>query len=623
MLSIRETHVVARSNLDSCVDFVHPENIRVSVSSVRRRPLDIGSFAFSKRSKSDSGQGRAVDLKSIVPSRRALVRAILDKIYIYGRSERTLITDFWNYKSAIDWCDAEGFTDTFCSPSRARESYWRYTEYLRGKVLTEKSLGPSSVMGMQSGLRELIRMQFPSECEYILSGVQTLNFPRAVPEPPRESDVNKYLDICLRIALQYSEFVLAGAKFPFRFELDGHNAYIFADSRWLIGPFTKNTNPPVSYNFEKGRICTLDEFLKRSQGSSLAAETSLGLVQKFQDQCNSDLRCLSRLRLASAAMYAFASLLCVATAANASDFVQFKYRDAVKLTESYFRNDFKAIKGRARGSETAYTLGRKSGLALLRKYLKLREWILNGQECDPLFFLPLVSGYPPLSASFMSDFFKKKLRGRYLPLDAVNITSAAARKNKSLVLRQLDVLNKAVASSLNNSEGVSFKSYNSTTLEAQSREFDEFWASVRAAKVSFNENERDSTSTATGHCDAFKNPEALIVGTAVAPNCETQYGCLFCSHYLCHADDEDVHKLLSLQYVVDVVRRFSPNASHAERLFLELSIRISAVIKAVENKSEAHSALVDSVRNKVHHLGLLTPFWERRLSRYERLGIVQ
>lgn len=620
MLSIRETHVVARSSLDSCVDFVHPESIRVSVPNVRRRPLDIGSFVYSRRSKSESDHGRAVDLGSIIPGRRSLVRAILDRMYIYGRSERTLITDYWNYKSAIDWCDAEGFTEVFCSPSKARESYWRYTEYLRGKVLTEKSLRPSSVMGMQSGLRELIRMQFPSDCEYILSGVQTLNFPRVVPEPPREGDVRRYLDVCLRIAMQYSEFVLNGVAFPFKFELDGCVAHIFADSRFLIGPFTQNASPPLSYNFEKGRICTLDEYLERSP--SLNAQVTLGLVQKFQDQCNSDLRCLSRLRLASTAMYAFASLLCVATGANASDFVQFKYRDAVELVESSFNNDLKAIKARARGRQTTYTLGRKTGLLLLRKYLRLREWILNGQECESLFFLPLVSGYPPLPSLFMTKFFKK-LRGRYMPLDAVNITSAAARKSKSLVLHELKVLSKVVASSLNHTEGMNLRSYSSTTVEAQSREFSEFWASVRAAKVNLNSNERDSTSTAAGHCDAFRSPEALIVGTAVAPSCETQYGCLFCSHYLCHADEEDIHKLLSLQYVVDEVRKFSPNISHVERLFQELSVRIGVVIEAIEAKSENHPALVASIRSKVYGLGLLTPFWERRLSRYERLGVVE
>lgn len=621
MLSIRETRVVLRSDLDSCVDFVQPENIRVALSGARRRPLDIGSFAYSKKSNKDNGQGRAVDLQSLVPSRRTLVRSIIDRMYIFGRSERSLVTDYWHYKSAIDWCDAEGLVETFCSPSKARESYWRYTEYLRGKVLTEKTLKPSSVMGMQSGLRELIKMQFPSDCEYILSGVQSLNFPRNVPEPPRESDVRRYLDVCLRVALQYSEFVLAGAAFPFKFELDGYSTYIFADSRWLIGPFTQNASPPLSYNFEKGRICTLDEYAAKSQGTNASAQATLGLVHKFQDQCNSDLRCLSRLRLASSAMYAFASLLCVATAANASDFVQFKYRDAVELENSNFMNDLKGFKGRAQGQETMYTLGRKSGLFLLRKYLRLREWILNGEECEFLFFLPLVPGNPPLSDFFMTSFFKK-IRGRYLPLDAVNISSAPARKNKSLVLHELNVLSKVVASSLNHTDGVNFRSYSSTTIEAQSKEFGEFWESVRVAKVNLNKNERGSTSTAVGHCNSFQTPEVLIVGTAVAPSCETQYGCLFCSHYLCHADEGDVHKLLSLQYVVDEVRKLSPNIAHVERIFREVSIRVGVVIEAVETKSAAHSALVDSVRNKVHCLGLLTPFWERRLSRYERLGVV-
>ena len=292
------------------------------------------------------------------------------------------------------------------------------------------------------------------------------------------------------------------------------------------------------------------------------------------------------------------------------------------LVESSYKKELKAIKARARGRVTSYTLGRKSGLALLQKYFRLREWILNGEECESLFFLALVPGFPPLPEEFMTKFFKR-LCGRYLPSSATNITAAAARKYKSLILHELNLAHDLIADSLNHTKSVNFSAYTSTKIETQSNEFRAFWKAVREARVKIEDVSGHSISTATGHCDGFQRPEELIAGTAVTPNCHTQYGCLFCIHYLCHADEEDVHKLLSLQYVVDAVRRFSPNISHSERLFQELSIRIGAVVDSVESRSQASFELVSDVRRKVYSLGILTPFWERRLSQYEQLGVVR
>jgi len=621
-ISARPTQIFSVSQLGEVGEILFPERVRVAIGAARKRPLDIGAFAYSVRSNNDGDNGHAVDLSSLMPRRKELVRKIIDFIYISAHSSRTTLYNYRQYKKAIDWCDAENRSDTFCNLEKARESYWMYTEHIRGRVLVDKTLGPMGASALQSGLRELIRIQFPNDWEYIVSGVQALNFPRSIPEPPRDTDVRQYLDLCLRVALQYSDFVLSGKSFPFRFELEAHVVHLFADTRLSIGPFSR-AFVPRAYNVKEGRLSTVEEYLSLSPTATYGGVLStLTQAQSYQDQCNRDLRCSSRMRLASSAMYAFASLFCLATASNISDFVQFTHKDAESLIESVFKKEFKAIKGRANGQETLYTLGRKSGLILLQKYLRLREWILNGAECHYLFFPVLTSEFKPLHVDFMSKFFRR-MRGRYVPLDAKGIASGAARKYKNLVLHEFGIAHDAIASSLNNSRATNFKSYSSISVDKQAQEFSSFWAAVRAAKVILEDNGVASLATPSGHCADFQKPQSLIIGTAIAPNCESQFGCLFCEHYLCHADEEDVHKLLSLQYVTEAVRRFAPDFPHGERLFQSLSVRLRVVISAIEAKSDRLSILVSDIRNKVYTLGVLTPFWEKRLSRYEKLGLVQ
>jgi hypothetical protein len=108
----------------------------------------------------------------------------------------------------------------------------------------------------------------------------------------------------------------------------------------------------------------------------------------------------------------------------------------------------------------------------------------------------------------------------------------------------------------------------------------------------------------------------------IEPNCRTQYGCLFCENYVCHADQEDAHKLLSLQYVVTAVRHLSASIDHAESLFKEISVRIDLILEEVSKRSEKNERMITTLAARVKELGELTPFWENRLQRYEKMGVV-
>ena len=79
---------------------------------------------------------------------------------------------------------------------------------------------------------------------------------------------------------------------------------------------------------------------------------------------------------------------------------------------------------------------------------------------------------------------------------------------------------------------------------------------------------------------------------------------------------------MSLQYVVNAVRRSAPDMEHAELLYSDLSARIDYILNALAERGDSVAKIVEKVSTTVHVYGVLTPFWETRLSRFERLGVV-
>lgn len=78
---------------------------------------------------------------------------------------------------------------------------------------------------------------------------------------------------------------------------------------------------------------------------------------------------------------------------------------------------------------------------------------------------------------------------------------------------------------------------------------------------------------------------------------------------------------MSFKYVIDVVRENAPNFEYSEETFKDVAIRIDAILNAIAARSEASAKLVYSMNERVFDLGRITPFWERRLQRYEKMGI--
>lgn len=624
-LKARDIHVIELSAMGRDHSILSPQLLALNLLT-RKMPLDVGVFAYSVRGRLNPRQGTYwVDEDSLVQSRKKLIISLLDNFYVSGAGHGSINTDIKHFEYALNWCDANGCVDVFCNPQSARVAYLNFSNHLFQEVLKPDGDAPLTCQARQRILKKVLRLQFPENYENIVAGVSAIKHIREGLEAPEKELVSEYVDISLNIAVTFSRFLLDGAPFPLRFNAPSYHTYIFPINGPFITPYSPSISTFNAYDFVEGRVKSLEEM--SGAGVKRAVDSVKGAHRNLND-ANSDMYHASRMRLASIVMLSYACLINMVVGANSSELVQFLYDDALELVASPLKKELSAIKLRAKGLEVRYTIGRGPGMRILKEYLLFREWVLNGRKCDYLFFRPvidapgdLVWGSEQLNVDFSTVYFKR-LRGAFLPESAKNITPSLIRKHKSLTLYLLKNSPFLVSAIMNHDTNTNIASYTNIGLSDQKAEFSMYWEAVRKAAARARDTEQsDDVSIATGHCGGMNIPVKDIPVVAIEPDCSSPYGCLFCDNYRVHSDEADIFKLTSFQYVVDAIRRNAPVISFSEETFKDLAVRIEMVLDAVAQKSESARQLVENVRRKVFDLGILTPFWEQRLQRYEKMGI--
>ena len=620
-------------------DFSEPERLLVRLTrSVKKKGLDFGSFAYAD-TRADlnvhEDRGEYVVLSSFVESRRELILAIIQSLFTLR--EESVLQNFVRIRLFIRWLNREGFVRLFESEEEAQRAYVGYTAHLIHRLHTG-GLKPRTAAHYQEGACSVIKAAFPQTYRHVVSGVTKIS---GVTQPvaPSDDHIHFYRDVCLALARQCSEFVLNKRPFPCVVNIRDYEVVVFHSVVGVSSPY----RPPIDvYNAAERRIATLDEYKAKLLEKNIEVKDRIlkhGIMdaQKTLSRNNRDERSRQRLRIASLAVKAYACLLLLITGATPTEFSQFLYADALQVNKSPLKKELSAVKFRAGGKVTNYNVGRKNGLSILQDYLKLREWLLDGRSYDKLFFT--VSelrnpSYKELDA--LRDFptsdalqtFYRTLHAGFIDPSIPILTVREMRRHKSVTQHMGGFSVSTVANSLNHTETMNLGRYSGGTLEHQKSELSKYWEAVQTAAASIKEQSEKADQLipiASGQCEQFgaASPAPQFASSiSILPDCQTQHGCLFCVHYVCHSDETDINKLMSLQYVVNAVRRSAPDMEHAELLYSDLSARIDYILNALAERGDSVAKIVEKVRTTVHVYGVLTPFWETRLSRFERLGAV-
>lgn len=624
---------------DVIEEFSEPERLRLQLpTKVLKKPFDIGSWTYAIKGKNEKvhdDRGNPVVIESFVESRRELVVRILASFV--GQRPYTVHSRLLHTQYFIDWLNTQGYREVFATAVSAQKAYRDFTARLNHLLFNQK-LKPISARNCQYQAFKLIELLYPEDHHHILAGAVRITAEKGS-EAASNAHFELYRDVCLAIAEQCGAFVLGNKPYPFVVTVRDYETVLFPSQKGWVGPFKASAH---SYNAFERRLSTVEEYwascdeLGRRRPRKSLVVKDLAVAQIRLDAANENERHWHRRQIAGLAAKAYASLIVMITGATPTEVDQFCFADALAVEKSPIKKELTAVKFRAGGKGTLYNIGRGTGLRVLKEYLKLREWILNDVEHERLFFtMPSNAGnagdigkFPDFNVTQALFGFFDSISGTFLDPKVPRLSPRKMRKHKSIGMHTVGIPLPTVAASLNHSEEVNLSTYADASLEQQETEFGKFWQAVRYAANVVRERSQGPAegqiSTAAGHCNGFRQPLPVrdLGAIAIEPNCRSQYGCLYCEHYVCHSDEEDVHKLLSLQYVIDAVRKTAPDAAHAEALYKELSVRIEFILEALSKKSDAVKRTVEAVKDKVFKYGVLTTFWENRLNRYEKMGVI-
>ncbi|EJA3099867.1 hypothetical protein ACWONT_000838 [Vibrio parahaemolyticus] len=643
---VRRTFTIQRSQLNQ--NFAHPELVRLDLSeSGKVKPFDIGLFAYPVKehiSTANSAKDFATQVHSslLISSRVNMLRSLFDDIYTSSINDMTVKSYLNEYRMLLYWCDDNGHSRLFDSKKNTRAAYRAYSDYLNHRILVEKDpkkkLKPKTANRYQKAFYYVIGVVWGhEEAKHICRDTNPIKFKRQQKESPEAENVRLATSTFLYLARGLSKLVRENHPFPYFLQMKDYSGYLFISSDEAIKtPYTGNFSK-LSYNYDEGRLSTDEEygekFLKRYGHSKRKynIKSDLKKVKANFEKVNGNARHDVRMDYAHLALGCYMHLFMLMTGAYPSELAQLEFEDDYRITKDLVDPNFRAIKFRAGGKQVTYKLGAIKGIRIFKEYLELRKWVLNGREYPYLFIIPnKVNVYGNLSGNYLSKIHRR-LRGVYFPNSFKAIPASSVRKYKNVVLHELGIPTRVAADLLNHSEETNLASYQGTTPRKHKDELSTYWDSVNAAAnkikvVDVTDGENTSqatndTSIPCGHCEEINDPKPIMDDPPVNPNCKTQYGCLYCEHYVCHADEVDIHKLLSLLCIITLVKKASINYKRADELLDELFVRINVIMAQIKDHSTKTAELVAKYEVIVMTDGVLTDFWEMRLQRYEAMGV--
>lgn len=627
---VRDTITVSRTELFEN-EYLHPEKLRLSLRG-KKYPLDLGHIAylnykFCTSSASNKDIPFLVDESSLSKHRIDFIRNLIEHVVTRGFRDSSIRTVIQKARDGLGVLEDYGYKESFLRDVEStKQAYNSISLELNHKVKSvDIDFTSRDAELKQISLSFLIFIHYGKPVQsYIVnntvkfSGEITKTQPREIQELQIAFDTYKNIALCL------TTFLIEKSVFPCCLKMANYTTYLFPYASHRVTPYIYR--PSKIYNHTEGRLSTLDEMYKLpSPQNALNIKHDYDKSVKRFDEANSNPRCKSRRAFACTAMQAYQVLFIMLSGAYPSEMARIEFDGKMEVNKSLTNKGYRIIKFRAASKVIQYEIA-SGAVSFFKRYLKLREWVLNGKEVKTLFFGMKVKSWEPtvVSETALRKFQRDKVIGVFMPSHFKPITARQVRKSKSLFLHEHPEIEKStVASVLGHSQATNEQTYMEVSPEKSYSELSLFWEAANEAAVHVSTGSNTDKKTASGHCESYLKPKVAIPHPPIEPNCKTQYGCLFCSHYICHADDkEDSHKLVSLQYIVDGVLRASLEREKAKELFEKLSVRVRSILHQISIKSEAGRKNVSESINLVYQRGELTPYWESRLHRYEQLGLI-
>ncbi len=440
-------------------------------------------------------------------------------------------------------------------------------------------------------------------------------------------DVGYAISYYYNFFTKVSDFIFEKKSFPYKLTLNGKETLLVPfNKRFFITKDTLSNN--ISWqryiDFDNGKLRSEKDMLQNIQflspdRNSKSNHTKSDYTSEYTrylkkrkaiiDDANSNHLHEARLELAQRAFKAFYMLFAAFTGMKDSELASFEWPDDEKIesTKSTIMN-VAVIKPRANYKEIHLTINR-IGVPLFKKALKLRKYLLQGNTCPKFFFTGYLNqvdyGTTLTQGNYGSQCISRhKVAHPNLPM--IGTKKLRVFKNKMVLsITKGDMW--LASASIGNSLRVNAEHYQGESEEKKDTQLNYFVENmVRQLKEYDNE-----TITPQGKCESHNNPESINEGETL--NCNNPFDCFKCKHYYATTDQETIHKLISLQYIIKRIQsKRAYNDIHFDEIMRPIEKKIERILIAMAIRYDLGNIL-NEITTLVFKKEILHPYWAFRL----------
>ncbi|MGX9696673.1 hypothetical protein ACWYXK_06770 [Janthinobacterium lividum] len=601
--------------------------------------IDFGALCFLKRSseRRKNGQGRKVALDSFNKTRASTINSLVNK-FLQESATRRLSAATIEARGVVlikymDWCDSQGHLFALEGIDEGRAALKGFVAHLRHMSDTQQ-ISNESAHTWQTNL--LLTLELHFEILNISLGTNLIVRGRGTTsqtEVPTQERLAKFLSFHETVFNGICELTLDGKPFPFAIEMPefvGYNdnmMWLFSNgSSWVTHPESSAGNRVMGIDYNNGRVMGIDEVAHLYSSTGAARwyiKKNLASIAKAND----DLRSPIRVRFACIANLTFIRIFETVTGANRADVARIEWTEELArqiAKPSAERQGFRTIKARANNRVVFYQIG-VNYFPLLRKFLNLRAWLLNGATHECMFFHYIA----PEEKSPPGPI--RLARHHFMSLEvALSVIYPAFKKirigpRKIRAAKQDDTIRKydpaTSAKIMQHSIPTALRHYSNGSSEVAREEMSNFLQEVHVVMVEGRHLDKIEEERATGGCISKNNPRSISADPAVQPDCKRSEGCLFCDKYRAHADVKDVRKLLSAKFVVEQTSALAGSVEEYDRVFGTIIMRIDHILLEICDADISMTNTVERISKEVAK-GELDDYWSTKMEELLEAGIL-
>ncbi len=430
-------------------------------------------------------------------------------------------------------------------------------------------------------------------------------------------DIKYSLNFYYLLFKQIAQFIIYKKEYPFLLKLVNQEIWVIPSKFWLNK--NKREHTLKCFDKENKRIRTVEEIINiYGENSNNPAYNIRYNFIKNLELHNNNKRSNERVNLAKIALKAYFMHFLAVTGMNDSTASMKKWEDKYKEKKDEYL--FSSIKPRAKNKPVNFKI-KKEFSKEFQQYVLIREFLLNGNKSDYLFFTGS-DNKTSISLQQKKGCFSSLINTSMFSIDnnLPRINSKEMRSNKISQVIKKDGLQTGIE--ISQSVEYTIKTnYIKESNDTTNHEFTSFFNTLN--KKIFEKNV-DNKEISIGKCSKPNAPKNYnSFDNKFTPNCKQQEGCLFCDKFRVNIDKDNIRKLFSLEFLINECKYIAYNKKQFDYIYSPLLKRISDIFENMKLIKPEIIKDINLIRKDVYDNENLTLYFENKLSMFLEIGYLK